>query len=118
MNVRRNLALLALPALMVTMAACSTPPAEEAKPAETAAPAAATPPPAPAGPRAFFVEPADGASVTSPLKMKFGSEGVTISPVPAGDITEVRPGMGHYHLAFDVDCLAPNEEIKKGEKWI
>jgi len=116
MNVKRNLALLALPVWLLGVAACSTPPAEEAKPAEPAA--APAPPPAPSGPRAYFAEPADGATVTSPLRMKFASEGITISPVPEGEIKEVRPGMGHYHLALDVDCLAPGEEIKKGEKWI
>ncbi len=114
MKATTYLALVALP-IAITVGACTS----EPKPAEKAAPAAApAPAPPPAAPRAFFAEPADGATVTSPLKMKFASEGVAISPVPAGDITEVRAGMGHYHLAIDTDCLAPGGEIKKGEKWI
>lgn len=113
MRVRKNLALLALPVWIVAAAACSSEPepAEEAAPVAAAESAAATP-------RAFFAEPADGAAVTSPVMMKFASAGITISPVPEGEITTVRPGMGHYHLAIDTDCLAPGTEIKKGEAWI
>ena len=115
MKVTRYLALLALPIAMVVAAACSS----EPQPAETAAPAAA-PAPAPMAttPRAFFADPADGATVTSPVKMKFASEGVMIMPVPEGVVTSVRPGMGHYHLAIDTECPADGTEIKKGEKWI
>ena len=70
-------------------------------------------------PRVFFVEPTDGASVKSPVHFKFGSEGVTISPVPPDPVTAVRPGMGHYHLGIDVDCLAPGTEIVKGTPaWV
>lgn len=118
MKVLRRVALLALPIVMaVVVVACGS----EAPPAETAAPPA-VPAAAPATvattPRAFFAEPADGATVTSPVTMKFASEGITISPVPEGEITTARPGMGHYHLAVDVECLPPGSEIKKGEKWI
>src|SRR4051794_29236209 len=55
--------------------------------------------------RVFFVEPKNGATVTSPVHMKFGSSGVEISPVPPGDITTTRPGMAHYHVGIDQDCL-------------
>jgi len=117
MRITRKLALLALPIALVIAAACST----EPQPAEQPAPAATPPPAAPAAssaPRAFFVEPADGATVTSPVTLKFGSEGVTILPVPEGEVTTTRPGVGHYHLAIDAECLAPGTEIKKGENWI
>jgi hypothetical protein len=50
----------------------------------------------PTGRRVFFVEPADGATVTSPLKVVFGAEGVEIKP--AGDLT---PNSGHHHLILD-----------------
>ena len=36
-------------------------------------------------PRVFFVEPQDKATVTSPLHMKFGSEGFQVGAVPPGD---------------------------------
>jgi hypothetical protein len=116
MRITRNLALPALAiALVIGGAACTSEPQPAEQPAATT-----TTPPAPAAstPRTFFVEPADGATVTSPVTMKFGSEGVTIMPVPEGEVTTVRPGVGHYHLAIDTECLAPGTEIKKGENWI
>jgi len=45
--------------------------------------------------RVWFVEPKNNASVTSPLHMKFASEGIEISPVPPGDLKETRPGVAH-----------------------
>jgi hypothetical protein len=70
-------------------------------------------------PRVFFVEPKNNATVTSPLHMKFGSEGITISPVPAGTVTTARPGMAHYHVGIDVDCLPAGQTIVKGTpSWV
>jgi uncharacterized protein DUF4399 len=72
-------------------------------------------------PRVFFIEPKDGATVTSPLHMKFGSEGVQILPVPPGDITEaqVRKGVAHYHVGIDQDCLPTAKAIVKGTpSWV
>lgn len=57
---------------------------------------------APAGARVFFVEPADGATVSSPLTVRFGLEGMNV--VPAG--TE-QPDSGHHHLLIDVTELPP-----------
>lgn len=119
MNVRTSFAGLAGLAGALVLAACSS--SEPAKPAESA-PAPASAPPAAAvsaTPRVFFIEPADGASLKSPVHFKFGSEGVTISAVPPDPITSVRPGTGHYHLGIDVDCLAPGGEIVKGTPaWV
>src|SRR5262245_13798466 len=70
-------------------------------------------------PRVFFVEPKNNATVMSPLHMKFGSEGITISPVPAGTVTTARPGMAHYHVGIDVDCLPAGQTIVKGTpSWV
>jgi hypothetical protein len=70
-------------------------------------------------PRVFFIEPKDNATVTSPVHMKFGSEGIEISPVPAGDVKTARPGMAHYHVGIDVDCLEPGKTIVKGTpSWV
>ena len=70
-------------------------------------------------PRVFFIEPKNGATVTSPVHMKFGSEGITISPVPAGDVTTARPGMAHYHVGIDQDCLPAGKNIVKGTpSWV
>ena len=70
-------------------------------------------------PRAFFVEPKNNATVGSTTKLKFGSEGIQIMAVPAGDVTTARPGIGHYHVGVDVDCVATNATIVKGTpSWI
>jgi hypothetical protein len=69
--------------------------------------------------RAFFVEPKNGATVTSPAHLKFGSEGIEIAAVPPGDVTKARPGIGHYHVGVDEECLAPGKTIVKGTpSWV
>ena len=69
--------------------------------------------------KVFVIEPKSGATVTSPVHMKFGSSGTTISPVPAGDVTTARPGMSHYHVGVGVACLPPGKNIVKGTpSWV
>ena len=69
--------------------------------------------------RVFFVEPKNGATVTSPLHMKFGSEGIEIAAVPAGEVTKVRPGIAHYHVGIDQACLPAGKTIVKGTpSWV
>jgi hypothetical protein len=70
-------------------------------------------------PRVFFVEPKNNATVTSPVHLKFGAENFKIEPVPPGDLTTARPGVGHYHVGIDQSCLAPNTVIVKGTpQWV
>ena len=70
-------------------------------------------------PRVFFIEPKNNATVSSPVHMKFGSEGIEIAAVPPGDITTTRPGKAHYHVGIDQDCLAPGKTIVKGTpSWV
>jgi hypothetical protein len=110
---------LALIALTVFAAACSSGTPESAPPASTA-PAASTPPPAAAasGPRVFFVEPQDGATVKSPVKLRFGVENFQIAPVPEGTVTTARSGLGHHHVGVDTDCLPPGTVIPKAAPWV
>ena len=69
--------------------------------------------------RVFFIEPKNNASVTSPVHMKFGSQGVQIGAVPPGDVTTARPGIAHYHVGIDQDCLPPGKNIVKGTpSWV
>ena len=69
--------------------------------------------------RVFFVEPKNNAALSSPVHMKFGSEGIEISPVPPGDLKETRPGVAHYHVGIDQDCLPPGKNIVKGTpSWV
>jgi uncharacterized protein DUF4399/uncharacterized protein DUF6130 len=69
--------------------------------------------------RVFFIEPKNGAVVSSPVKMKFGSEGIEIAAVPPGDLTKTRPGVAHYHVGIDQNCLPPGKNIVKGTpSWV
>ena len=69
--------------------------------------------------RVFFIEPKNGAAVSSPVHMKFGSEGIEIAAVPPGDVTTTRPGVGHYHVGVGVSCLQVGKTIVKGTpSWI
>ena len=69
--------------------------------------------------KVFFVEPKNGATVTSPVHMKFGSSGIEISPVPPGDLKMTRPGMAHYHVGIDQACLPAGKNIVKGTpSWV
>ena len=103
---------LILTASMAVVAACggSSPESQSAAPA--AAPAAA------AAARVFFMEPASGAMVKSPVHIVFANEQLTISPVPPGELKEARPGMVHYHLGVDTDCLPAGQAIPKAAPWV
>jgi len=69
--------------------------------------------------KVFFVEPKNNATVSSPVHMKFASKGIEISPVPPGDPKETRPGVAHYHVGIDQDCLPAGKNIVKGTpSWV
>jgi hypothetical protein len=105
---------LALAALLMFVAACSSE-TPESKPA----PAAAPPTMAASGPRVFFIEPADGSTVKSPVHLKFGAENIMIMAVPPDPVTTVRQGMGHFHVGVDTDCLPDGTAIVKGTPtWV
>ena len=69
-----------------------------------AGPGANTPPTSAAG--VYFMEPVDGATVTSPFKVKFGLKGMEIKP--AGAQVE---GSGHHHLLINLDSVATGQII-------
>ena len=73
---------------------------------------------APSGPRVFFVQPQDGATVKSPVKLEFGAQEFTIAAVPQGTVTETRPSLGHYHIGVDADCLSPGTAIPRAAPWV
>ena len=69
--------------------------------------------------RVFFIEPKNNATVTSPVHMKFGAQGIQIAAVPPGDPTTTRPGVAHYHVGIDQNCLPPGKNIVKGTpSWV
>jgi Domain of unknown function (DUF4399) len=103
-------------AAIALMAACSPKQAEPTAPAATTAaetPAAMPRTPSPVGARVFFITPADGATVSSPVHIEFGIQGMSV--VPAGDTT---PNSGHHHLLVDADLPDPGLPIPKDEHHI
>lgn len=100
-----KLARMLMAMMLVMLAACgggndqeaSTEPTDVATMEEsTTAPAASV----------SFVVPADGATVTSPVKVQMEATGVAIEPAAQG----VKPNSGHFHIIVDADC-APAGQI-------
>jgi hypothetical protein len=106
MHVRRTLALLVV-VLVAALGVLTSAQAKKPAAKKTAAK------------RVFFVEPKNGATVTSPVHLKFGSTGIQIAAVPPGDVTTTRPGVGHYHVGIDASCLPAGKTIVKGTpSWV
>jgi|SRR5699024_6775570 len=51
----------------------------------------------PDGARVYFITPDDGATVSSPVTIRFGLEGMGIAPAGV-----VQQGTGHHHLLIDL----------------
>jgi hypothetical protein len=58
--------------------------------------------PAPADATVYFLAPADGASVSSPVTVRFGLRGMGVAPAGVE-----APNTGHHHLLVDVDTPPP-----------
>lgn len=58
---------------------------------------------APEGAMTYFLSPENGATVTSPVTIRFGLRGMGVAP--AGVTT---PNTGHHHLLIDVTELPPD----------
>ncbi len=87
---------------------------EAAGDAAAAEPAAGLPrTPSPDGARVFFITPADGATVSNPVSIEFGIEGMTVAP--AGDTT---PDSGHHHLIVDADLPDLSLPVPATENYI
>ncbi len=56
--------------------------------------------PAPEGAAVYFVSPMDGQTVSSPVTVRFGLEGLGVAPAGVE-----RDSTGHHHLLVDVDDL-------------
>lgn len=68
-------------------------------------------------PSVRFVRPGDGDTVTSPVRIVFGSENVEVAAVP-DTVDQPREGTIHYHLGVDTDCLPPGTRIPSASPWI
>ncbi len=53
--------------------------------------------PAPDGAKVYFIEPKDGAEVSSPVSVKFGLSGMGVAPAGVE-----KAKTGHHHLLIDV----------------
>ncbi|WP_111497607.1 MULTISPECIES: DUF4399 domain-containing protein [Marinobacter] len=58
--------------------------------------------PAPDGASVYFITPSDGDTVSSPVTVRFGLEGMGVAPAGI-DMAKT----GHHHLLVDVDELPP-----------
>jgi hypothetical protein len=58
--------------------------------------------PSPAGASAYIISPADGETVKSPLKVRFGLSGMGVAPAGIE-----KPNTGHHHLLIDLDDAPP-----------
>jgi hypothetical protein len=60
-----------------------------------------------------FIEPADGALVSSPFTVKFDVSGMEVKP--AGDMTA---GTGHHHLLINADNIPAGQSIPVDDKHL
>lgn len=81
-----------------TPAPATAPATSEPESAAADTPAAMPRTPSPDGARVFFITPADGDTVSNPVGVEFGIEGMSV--VRAGDNA---PQTGHHHLLVDTD---------------
>jgi hypothetical protein len=66
----------------------------------------------------FFAAPQDGATVKSPVALRYGISGYELGAVPAGTVTTARPGLGHHHIGVDTECLPVGSVIPKAAPWV
>ncbi len=67
----------------------------------------------PEGASVFFIMPADGATVSNPVSVEFGIEGMSV--IKAGDN---QPNSGHHHLLIDTELPDLGQPIPKDERHI
>ena len=61
----------------------------------------------------MILEPADGATVSSPFKVRFGVRGMAVAP--AG---EVLADSGHHHLLINLEALPAGESVPFTERHL
>lgn len=76
-----------------------------------AAPAAITRTPRPADAKLYLISPADGETVTSPVRVRFGLTGMGVAP--AGVATAAT---GHHHLVIDAELPPLDGPLPKDER--
>jgi hypothetical protein len=69
--------------------------------------------PAPEGAAVYFISPTDGATVTSPLTVRFGMRGMGVAPAGVE-----QPKTGHHHLLIDAELPALDLPIPADEHHV
>ncbi|MCC6209372.1 MAG: DUF4399 domain-containing protein [Gammaproteobacteria bacterium] len=69
--------------------------------------------PAPAGAEVYIITPEDGATVTSPVTVRFGARDVGVAPAGVA-----RESTGHHHLIIDSDLPPLDQQIPKDDRHI
>lgn len=85
----------------------------DAAPETPAAPAALPRTASPDGARLFFITPADGDTVSNPVTITFGLEGMDV--VPAG---ENAANSGHHHLLIDAELPDMGLPIPASDNYV
>lgn len=101
--------------LALALTSCGGEQAPEGEAPETVAPPSAATPTSVSAPGAvvFIISPADGATVASPVAVKFGVSGMAIAP--AGQQT---PNSGHHHLVIDAELPAAGQPIPASAQYM
>jgi hypothetical protein len=67
--------------------------------------------PSPQGAKVYFIEPKDGATVSSPVTVKFGLAGMGVAPAGVE-----KKDTGHHHLLIDTKLADPKVPIPADDK--
>lgn len=65
------------------------------------------------GPRIYFIQPEDGAMVTSPVTFEFGIENFDLAPKET-----YEEGTGHHHIGLTDQCVPAGEAIPEADPWV
>lgn len=69
--------------------------------------------PAPEGARVFFISPADGDTVTNPVHIVFGIEGMEVAPAGTD-----APHSGHHHILIDAELPDLSMPIPASDNYV
>ena len=65
------------------------------------------------GANVYFITPQDGATVTNPVDIEFGIEGMHVAPAGVDE-----PNSGHHHLLIDTELPTLNQPIPADDSHI
>lgn len=69
--------------------------------------------PSPAGVTLYIVQPSDGDTVSSPVKVVFGMSGMGVAPAGTK-----KDNTGHHHLLIDTDLPPLNKPVPADDKHV